>query len=376
MYTLVVCDANWVPLGELAFPDNWQFVDRLCDVGSGAVDCPASAENLELLRRGATVLVRREDQTVRQAGLVSTYGVSRAASDTIKLTWRDTLAYLSGAQAWPNPGTETGQGLNEFDNRTGWTSTVLLGFVAANIGPGTGWRQSPGLVVGEDLMAGNYLAAPVQARWNNLLDLCRTVAIPNAAVFGVSTEDRTHTFWVRGAEDHSGDVIFSAELGNLGAGEQSLSAPVATRVDALGKGEGTARVTLMVTTPESLAQEAAWGRSFVYVHESSSSDVPALTAEALRVLAEKGETFSATYAVTPDGSFRYGVDYQLGDFVTLAPVGVDPIAKPVREAEESWSTGGWSLKLTVGDYAATSSLGTAFQARQVLRDVEALKRNR
>lgn len=378
-YTIDVCDSSWNPRWSVSYYDSLRMVDRLCDVGAGAVNCPATPENRALLQPGSTVLVRRDDGSIRHAGLITPFSVARRdASETVRLTWVDTLGYLAPQQAWPNPTTANGQGPNEHDEREGTASTVILGYVAANVGPGAGWRHAPGLVMGRDLRQGAYLDAPVQARYDNLLDLIRNIAIPSGVTFEITTVDRTHTFSVRQVQDLSADVVFSADLANLGAGELKMTAPEATRVIALGKGEGTARLVLLVTTPESLAQETYWGRPFVYVHDSSSSENSAsLQAEAVRQLAEKGESVEATFEILPGGAFTYGVHYRLGDFVSVVPTGLPAAVKPVREVQESVSaSSGWSMKLIVGDYRATASTGAAFQARQVLRVVDALKRNR
>lgn len=370
-----VCDSSWHPLGELADWDQLTTVHRVCDVGTGAVDAAATPANRALIERGSTVLVSVAG-VVRQAGLISQFGEDEQSQQVLKLSWVDPLAYLGAERAFPNPGTATGQGPEEFDRRQGYASTVILGFVAANVGPAArSERRAPGLTVGVDVLAGQYLTAAVEARWDNLLDVCRNAAIPNGVVFSVSTVDRAHTFGVRPVRDLSADVVFSRRLNNLGAGSWSVKAPAATAVIALGKGEGPARTVVVVTSPESLVQEASWGRRFTYVHESSSADTESLIAEARRQLSEKGETVEASYQVL-DGTFTFGVDYGAGDLVAVHPDGLsEPVVKPVREVTESWSVAaGYRVVPVVGDYQATSSTGQAFKTRELIRTVDALKR--
>jgi hypothetical protein len=372
LYTVEMCDSTWQHQGLLALPDRLTMVDRVCDVGIGSVEAPATPENLELAAAGATVLVRRQDGTVRQAGVLTPFGASQAASVTLKLAWDTPMTYLRDQQAWPNPGTETGQGPQEFDRRTGLVSTVIRGYVGSNIGPGAGWRQAPGLVLGEDQQVGQQVVTEAP-RWGNLLELCRTLALPNGVVFELITDDRTHTFQVRQFRDLSDRVVLAAAA--LGSGSWSRKRPQATRVIVLGQGEGTAQIAVLVTTAESLEQEKRWGSPIVYVHAAQSTDLAVLQAEGLAQLAEKGETVDVTVEVL-DSAF--GVDFQLGDLVSVWPAGLaEPVVKPVREVTETWSKDdGSKVTPTIGDYQATASTGATVTTRQLQRVVDVLKTNR
>lgn len=306
-YTIEICDSMWQPLGQLGHWDNLTMVHRVCDIGTGAIDAAATAANRALIAVGATVLVSWDGE-VRQAGILKTLGEAEQSASIIKVDWVDTMTYAAVERAYPNPVFEgdertDGQGINVFDARSGFASTVVLGFIAANIGPGVvGWRQAPGLALGPDPGAGVFLEVPILARYENLLELCRNIALPNGIVFEIVTRDRSHYFNVRAARDLSDRICFSRKLNNVGDGSWSLTAPTATRITVLGPGEGTGQMIFEVTTPDSLEQERRWGRSFRDTLESSSIvKDPAAAAEleaAKSVLALKSEAAEAAVALT------------------------------------------------------------------------------
>ncbi len=463
-YRIEVCDSNWNVDGRLEQWDGLSMTHRVCEKGTGQVDCVATPHNRELLggTAGRNVIVTGGLRP--QAGMLRQGGEDAGgSSSTIKLTWTDTLAYLDQPM-FPNPGTGTGQGPNTHDVRGGYVSSAILGYVDANIGPSARpERRAPGLIVGADPQAGVYLAAPLAARWDNLLEFLRPIALSNGVVFEVVTEDRAHVFQVRQARDLSKSVVFSSKLHNLGDGGYTLTAPEATAILVLGPGEDTARMAFPVTTEESRAQEQRWGFRRLYLHDSSSTvkaneslyatevaavaaakvaedaaddyakytaglaktaegkaddayeDVNAtpayksqtsvearaartqadlaaqdhqvkvaervtaeqdrdaaitaadlnatyvsLYAEAERKLEEKGETVEASYQIL-EGTFEFGVDFDLGDFVD-----VNGFVKPVREVTESVSGNSRKVVPVVGDYGATSGTQASLKSRDIL----------
>jgi hypothetical protein len=303
-YVIEIGDPDWNMDGQLRAWDNLTCITRAFEIGSGAVDCSSTPHNRAIVGAGAgrTVRVKRDGKVIH-AGVLRIAGESTdGAVTTLKLSWDDTMVYLANEPAFPNPGTPTGQGPSTHDSRIGYTSTVVRGFVDANVGPSARpERRAPAFTVGGDPLAGEYLQAPVVARWDNLLELIRGVAMPNGLVYEIETSDRGHTFNVRQARYLGSLVPFSQKLHNISNGEYSLSAPEATRVLVLGPYEGTARITFMVPdASESVASEQRWRRRVVHVIDSSSivkaDEGIYATQVAAREAAEAAEDAAEEYA--------------------------------------------------------------------------------
>lgn len=268
-----VFDGWWNPLGRIEKVIQVKSVRRVCDESTGSLDCVATPANRALLVQSNKVQVSNADGRVVAHGKLVEVGESGLGAEAVcKVSWQDTLHDVAQEVASPNPSTVTGQGTKEFDRRKGFATTVITGFVDDNVGPAArDERRIPGLAVGGDRSQGVYLTAPVSARWDNLLELIRSIAIPNAVIFDVQVRDRTLVFDVRGMRDLTNDVVFTAAMLRAG-GSWRWVEPEATRILALGPGDGTKQMVFMVSSVASRAQEAVWGRS-VYVHESGEITV-------------------------------------------------------------------------------------------------------
>jgi hypothetical protein len=282
-YLVEIGDRLWNRVGRLTRFDALTMVHRACDSGTGQLDVASpTAEERGWLVAGNTITISRDGRVV-QSGLLRTVGESKdSAGRTVsKPSWVDTLGgYLGSELLYPNPGgaRTDGQGVNAFDLRSGYTTSVVLGYVRDNIAGGA-WqpRQAPGLVVDTDPQEGAYLTDPVAARYDvPMLDFLRQVALVNGVVFWIDTVDRTHYFRARQIRDFSLNVQFSDRLHNLGAGSWSINAPKLTRIMVLGPGEGTDQVVIELTGAEAEAEERKWGRVFrgVYSSQTMVIDVP------------------------------------------------------------------------------------------------------
>lgn len=366
-------------LGLLSDWDGLEWIDRYADVGSGKVDCEPSERNRELVRAGAVIAVR-DDRGVLQAGPLVDFGeVLTERGLKLQPTWRNANEWLRRRLCFPDPSSRIPAGgpLPEgSDDRRGATSSVIMGYVDANLGPSAlPERRVPGLVMGRDDGVGVVLTADVQARFDNLLDLSRQLAVTGAVGFALDLDDRQYTFNTWQVEDLSADVVFSVQTHNVQASTFTVSAPSATAVIAGGKGEDLERVFAEVQSPESLVDESVWGRIEVF-RDDRSAEADSLIAGALRDLSEKGSRVAAEFTPT-NRALVYGQDYRLGDLVTCVLRPGLSVVKPIREVSTSVSvSGGRRVRPVAGDYGATSSTGSQFQTRELIRTVESLKRNR
>lgn len=377
--TVEICSPDYTPQGLLRDWDSVEAIDRYGDVGQGQLECAGSDWNRELVQPGATVIVRRDGEVI-QAGPLEFEEELRGNSVSMPVSWKDQNVYLDERLVWPDPTSEiSGTGApvaKATDDRLGYTTSVIIGYVNGNCGPGAlSFRRAPGLTMGADPGAGVYLDVPVQARYDNLLTLMRQLAITGAVAFAVNTNDRTHTFNCWQIENLADDVVFSAQTHNVADSKFSAAAPTATAVIVGGKGEDILRSFAFVTSPDSLVDAATW-RYVEAFRDDRSADGASMIAGAQRDLSEKGSTISATFTPTNTG-LKYGRDYRLGDLVMCILRPGLSVIKPVREVTRTYSVAnGYQVVPVAGDYGATSSTGEQFHARELIRTVAALKATR
>mgnify|MGYP000755566571 FL=1 len=107
----------------------------------------------------------------------------------------------------------------------------------------------------------------------------------------------------------------------------------------VGEGEGTAQKTTAICAGATL------NRCEMYLDKSSSSTnegtitdeeyQKTLQGEGTTALAEKKTAETVTVEVDPDGIFRYGIDFTLGDIVTVIDPYGDKVAVRVSQITEN-----------------------------------------
>lgn len=270
---VVVCDTQLNQLDELSTWNSLDMVHRICDVGGGKLDVTnPTRRDQQLLHEGARIQIHYGGE-VLQTGYLKQVSESRDAEVINKPSWWDPNILLFNEYAYPNPApipgqedSQAGQGPNEFDLRSGYVTSVVMGLVNENIGPDAiAWRRAPGLTMGNDPLSGPVLSAPLASRWQNLLEQAASVSIPNGVAFGFHTSGRSLVFEANPIADRADRVVFTHAGGDV-----TIDAPKATQILVLGPYEGTARMVFIVRTAESMAQEERWGRPFIDVLDSAS----------------------------------------------------------------------------------------------------------
>lgn len=373
-WSVEITDARFVPQGALNDWANLEFIERLCDVGSGKLDCSASEWHRSLIVRGAHVVVKCAGVVV-SAGPIVRFGEERdAESGTIKVDWSDQLSWLAGRAAYPDPDNYASAQAVAHDSRSGPTSTVVAGFIAANAGPeALPLRAVPGLTIGDDPGGGLFLQADVQARFDNLLELCRSWALAGGVGFRITTDDRVHTLRLWVCRDLTEFTQWASP--QPGRVSWSLTAPTATTVVAGGKGELLARALLEVDSFESRALLAQWGRRVEFFHDQRNAEAPELEQSAFRVLAERGETVAVSFEAAHTTLIPWQ-DFHLGDVVTVSLRPGLSVAKPIKQV--TWRVGSDGVRILplIGDVQASSGLPGEQMTRDLVRAVGALQRNR
>jgi hypothetical protein len=137
-------------------------------------------------------------------------------------------------------------------------------------------------------------------------------------------------------EDKSGTVVFSLERGTLASFSYKRTAPTMTYAIVGGDGEGTAR-TFSEKANGSL--QALWGRIEDDLVDSRNGNSAAeLSQSADQALAEGAGTTSLSVTPIDLDTQRYGVDYMLGDKVTVLLDAIGPQDETVVADAEGQGT--------------------------------------
>jgi hypothetical protein len=226
----------------------------------------------------------------------------------------DDMVYLRDRLAYPVP-TGPPYTAAEHDVRTGACSTVLRGYVDANAGPGANpERRVPGLTLAADPLVGGTVTG--RARFDGLLDLLQGLAVAGGDLgFRVlQTEAGVLSFEVFAPVDRTVTAVLSPMLGTLRGFEFHVDPPETNYVIVAGQGEGTARAFVERGDSASVLE---WGRVESFRDRRDTAVADELYQAADEELAEKAQR--AALAATPIDTeqVRYGVDYDLGDRVTV-----------------------------------------------------------
>lgn len=230
------------------------------------------------------------------------------------------LAIVAGMLAWPSPGTGlSAQG--EADVRTGPAESVVKGYVAANIGTTrAASRRDPDaplareVTVAPDLGRGQMVE--YSARFDPLLDIVRACHGGLGVTCGQIDGQGPILFDTFEPMVRPG-AVFSFELGNLGAVQWSDAAPEATHAIIGGPGEGADR-DLRLRSDSAAAQE--WRMTTeTFVDERSEESATARDRAGDQELADARRAGVIAADLTDTPRCRFGVDYGLGDRVTIIP---------------------------------------------------------
>ena len=358
-----------------------QFILRFNNVGSWTMRMPAGDPLVELLRTpGYGVVVRGPNDDVIFSGPTLTAQLEQTpdypqglwtiegADDTLVLTER--LAY-------PDPATgDVGAQTESHDRRTGNAETVIKGYVDANAGPGAVVsRRVPGLTVATNQNRG--LTVTNAARFTELQTLLFGIAESAGLGYDVKQVDDDLVFDVFEPVDRSAFIRLDVENDLLRSAEYGYVAPEVTRVIVAGQGEAIDRLFIERSSTDSTDAETVWNRRIEQFRDARQSvEVSELQQAGDEVLADTGKTV-VSVGVTPsdDVQMRYGLDWNLGDIVSLTAGEVETTAT-VTEVGISIETDGVRVGATLGTPAPFD-----FETRLVSRvreqdeRISALERN-
>ncbi|MDT7783144.1 MAG: hypothetical protein QOF58_1563 [Pseudonocardiales bacterium] len=277
---------------------------------------------------------------------------------TITYVGEDDMGWLRDRLAYPVPANALSAQTNAYDIRTDDASTVILGYVNDNAGPGAQVaRRVPGLILDPDPVAGGTVTG--RARFEKVLPLCAELADGAAIGFRVVSDTTTvKRFQVFVPRDLRGPARFSTGLRNLAMLKWRLNAPTATTIIGGGRGEETARSFISQTNA---TETTAWGgrrEDFYDFRSASGTDSNAeLTEGTARKLNESASTEQVQFLPIDTEALKYGRDYGLGDRVTVGVFGTQvTVQATIREVEHRVTKAdGYRVLPRAGDIGASGA---------------------
>lgn len=333
-YTLALRDASLTRVALLDDFAGLSVVLRFNDAGTFDVTVPATVAGL--LTDGAGLIVERDGAPLLSGTIDATHRTWARDADHLILSGVDDTGLLARRVTLPVPlaapvAAGTTYSASVADVRTGVAETVMRGYVDANAGPGArSDRVVAGLRLAADLGRGE--SGTWRARFAPLDDKLREVALGGGGLgFRVvqATDANAVEFQVYVTADKTASAVFSPEYGNLSGYDYRQSAPKATYIYVLGQGEGTART--IVEGGDSAAR-VRWGQREDAIDARGTPTTDELRLRLAKELGEKAADAALTVKPVDLAGLAFGVDYGLGDRVTVMVDGV-AVSEVVREVK-------------------------------------------
>lgn len=355
--TIEVRDLNLLRVGQID-PTYWADVKlavALNGPGEWSMTLPADDPVvMALAQPGAGIVVTGPNGTLF-SGLVESFEREQTPADALGMIAFQGVsdsALLWDVPILPNPAQEPNAQTKAYDVRTGKTETLLHELVNLNIGPGALASQRGSLAglltMGTDSARGSTHTS--RARFDTLGDKLATLAMLDQIGFRVIQVGSALQFQTFVGTDRAGEVRFDLDNGALARIAYTVAAPGITDVLVAGQGEGADRTIIVRNSAESLAAATAWGRKKRVVKDQRDTDDTAELQQAGdELLAENGATQALTKLIPTDstGELQYGVDWSLGDLVTVVVNGTE-VYTPVTGALIAISQSGVLVGAQIG----------------------------
>ena len=334
------------------------FVPRFNQIGSWTIKLPIGHPLASAITApGAGIIVTYLGTVLLSGPMTWSQTVQTADNPDgdIEVTGLDDSVLLRDRLAYPTPTTATVTSqTSAYDVRTGAAEDVIKGYVTANMGADApAVRKIASLTVEPSYARGSSVKG--SARFDVLYELLTALADASASGgmaigFEVQQVSNGLVFSVYVPIDRSKTVRLDIANNQLSETIYSLSQPKFTRAIVGGQGDLTARTFLERTSSTSLSAETAWGRRIEqFVDSRDSSDSVALQTAGDSLLATDGKPqISASVRPTDDQSMLFGLDWFLGDTVTVV-VGTYELSAVATEMAISVESDGVRLYGTVGE---------------------------
>lgn len=339
-----------------------------------------------------------EDGEQAASGQVRAFGRSYEADpetgemvDTTTLGFVDDRDDIWSRLTWPDPThplTTTASSFTPaYDTRTGARETILLAYIAANLGPAAALtsRRLTSLLLPTSLGRGG--STKFQARMDVLGQVVADLAEAGSLDVRVEHDESTGTprlaVVVDEVADVSDDIVFgspdSARAGGIvSSWSFSMDAPEVTDAVVFAAGEQAARAAALFTDS---AAASLWGRRRErLVDQRQTDDADVMTDAGTKALEDGASPVSVSLTLADGGDAVYRDTYRLGYRVGIELPGL-PLAisdNRVREVVTVVQPNRPQTRtITVGTPGATSiEPPTAGRLNKVLRRLAAIERSR
>lgn len=357
--TIEVRDAGLNRVGRLMPTDlvGAMFITRFNQVGTWSVQLNPNSLIIDALRTPGFGLIVTGPSGVILSGPMRSAKLTQTQANNFG-TWQiegtGDAVVLAERLAYPDPSeADVTAQTQAYDVRTGPAETVLKGYVQDNISAASETsRAILNLDVETDLARGQSVTG--QARFDTLDSLIYPLAQTGGVGYTVAQDGSALKFRVYVPTDRSASIRMDVFNNKLASSEYSYTGPRATRAIVGGSGEEVDRVFYEGFSTESIATEIVWGRRIeTFLDDRSSETTGALDQKAQELLLDNGKTI-VTLAVQPtdDVNMRYGVDWFLGDIVTVVVNEIEAVAV-VTEVGISIENDGVRIGATIGTPNAT-----------------------
>lgn len=369
-WRIEVRDKNRQRVGEL---DDYQQLEmslKYNDVSTWRLDI--SRRNrlaADLLADGAGIIVYRGSD-VHLSGYWTDQDHGRGVQkNSVTVSGVDDTGWLTRRKAYADPNDITPPFSAASDVRTDQASEVIRQFIDENGGLATPVaRRIPGLFAGIAVDPGIGPTVTGTGKWQLLLPLCQELATASEARgtpirFRLIQSGTDLLLELSGSTDKTADVVFSLERGNLAEFSYKRTAPTATHALVGGTGTGAARV---FSEKSNGALAAAWGRIEGDLADAANGDSANELAQAAdQALTDGAGTTSLSVTPIDLPTQRYGIEYSLGDKVTVLLDSVGPFGDTiVADAEGQGTSVTADYLIAIDDIAPLFPPGT----RVLLKD--------
>ena len=250
---------------------------------------------------------------------------------------------LADRLTFPTPSLPASKQTDGYSQASGPAESVIRNLVNANAGPAAlKARRTSLLVIPSTLGRGKHVK--VNTRFKPLSEEVLTLARAGGIrVDVVRRAGKKHLEFFE-PRDLTRQVRFGEHRGGLTDGSVAIQSPTATVAVVAGQGEGADR-----TVREYSTNTASGRRIEVFKDRRDTDDEETHAQAAEEYLGDGAASASASFTVAETPGLRFGVDYSLGDRVTVA-LGNMVTTEHVREAAITWDGFGRTVSLKLGDH--------------------------
>lgn len=342
-FRLLVLNPSLELLGEVEQFSYLRFESYYRTVGNFELRISRYAPGADLLRVG-NFLVLCDDNRI-DAGRIS-YEELTLDEDGV------------GSEFWVKRGYDAGEiflhrlclnGITEgtgYDEAVGNPESIMHYFVWVNVtNPTDQNRKIINLAHGKNKSRGSEMA--YAARLQTVAEVLENIAATSGLGWRIwlNLEEKRFYFGVLQGQDKSSAVKISPEFSNVKRITYRYDIQQSRNLVVVGgQGSGSSRYFLVYAQG---SIPTGWNRREVFADARDLTDT-ALEQRGKEVLAEMGEVMSIEAEYFPAGPFVFGVDFKLGDFVTISYPGVATAVVRVLGVRREYSKDGKRITLIFG----------------------------